>query len=204
MKKLGLLVVWVGSVLLFGCEPQPDELKLLDDYVISTNFDNTANFVDLETFFVQIDTIGLISNDVRDDTIIVGTFFARPVIEQVVSNLEDIGYTQVDEDQNPDVVVKIYVVKNLNIFQQYNYYGPGYYNPYYYGYYNYYYGYPSVSTYVYNTGTLVLEFADFKHAGTGQPKIVWTAQMGDVFSALDLIGQTQRAIDQAFDQSNYL
>jgi hypothetical protein len=204
LKHTALLSIILGAGLMISCEPQPDELQLLDDYVVSTYYDNETNFSSLETFFVTADTIGLLSDNPQDDTIVVGTYYARPVVQRVIDNMEDAGYTLVGEDENPDVVVKIYVVKNLNIYQQYNYYGPGYYNPYYYGYYNYYYGYPSVSTYAYNTGTLVIDLADFKHAGTGRPKIVWTAQMGDVFSSIDLLGQTNRAIDQAFAQSVYL
>ena len=191
------IVLFLGIV---GCEPQPDDLKLFDEYVVSTNYDKTANFNAFGTYVIKTDTIGLISNNINDDTIIVGTKYARPVVQQVKSNLNTRGYTQVDIDESPDLAINIYIVKNINIYQQYN---PGFYYPSYSGYYNYYYG-PSVSTYAYNTGALVVEMVDLKNTTSGNRKIIWNAQMGDVYSSIDLIKQSIDAIDQAFTQSPYV
>lgn len=207
IKQVGTALCFyiVAGATFISCEPQPDNLKLLDDFVVSTNYDKTAQFNTYQTFAIQIDTIGLVSNNPNDDTIIVGTKFARPVIQRVQSNLTSIGYAQVDKDANPDMAVNIYIVKNLNVFQQYNSgYNPGYYYPTYYGYSNYYYGFQTVSTYAYNTGALVMEIVDLANSAAGQAKIIWSAQVGDVYSSIDLIPQTQKAIDQAFKQSPYI
>ena len=72
----------------------------------------------------------------------------------------DRSYTRVDRNENPDLGVNVYVVKDLNLFQQVVY--PNYYYPSYYGYGSYY-SYPYVNTYAYNTGALVVEIVDLKN-----------------------------------------
>ena len=113
IKVLCFLVVVLA--LAGGCEPQPDDLKLLDEFVVSTNRDPDADFNSYLTYYIPLDTIGLVSNDVRDDTIIVGQNYARPVVNQVISNLNARGFQSVDLEENPDLAVNAYVLKNLNI-----------------------------------------------------------------------------------------
>ncbi|MFO7256560.1 MAG: DUF4136 domain-containing protein [Bacteroidota bacterium] len=200
--KVVLLMVCVAAMS-WGCEPQPDDLKLFDQFVVSTNRDANADFGSYLTYFMQSDTIGLVSNIPNDDTIIVGSYYARPVVNQVKSNLNARGYQSVDSDENPDLAVKAYVVKDLNIFQDYVY-PPGYYYPGY-GYYSYYYYPPYVQTYAYNTGVLVVEIIDLKNiTPQNEVAVIWTAHLGDVFSSVDLVQQTIEAIDQAFQQSTYI
>ena len=107
-----------------------------------------------------------------------------------------------DRKENPDLGVNVYIVKDLNVFQQLV--NPGYYYPYYYGYGSYY-SYPYINTYAYNTGALVVEIVDLKNVTPdGKVKVIWNAYMGDLYSALDYTQQSLEAIDQAFVQSNYL
>ncbi len=201
IKKIaGIFLLMSASAVMINCEPQPDDLKLLDQFVISTNYDKGANFDSYKTYTIKTDTIGLISNHASDDTIIVGNKYARPVVEAVKSNLIKRGYSEVEEDENPDLAINIYIVKNLNIYQQYN---PGNYYGSYSGYYNYYYG-PSVSTYVNNTGVLVTEIIDLKNSIGGKSKIIWNAQMGDVYSSVNLVQQSVDGIGQAFNQSQFI
>lgn len=204
--KVILLAVCV-VVISWGCEPQPDELKLFDEFVVSTNFDDDADFGSYLTYYMPLDTIGLVSNIASDDTIIIGDRYARPVVTQVMSNMNARGYQSVGIKEDPDLAVNAYILKNLNIFQDYIYPGygyPGYYYPGYYGYYGHYY-YPYVQTYAYNTGVLVLEIIDLKNINAqNQVTVIWNAQLGDVYSSVDLHLQTLDAIDQAFHQSSYL
>jgi hypothetical protein len=96
----------------------------------------------------------------------------------------------------------VYVVNDLNLFQQVVY--PNYYYPSYYGYGSYY-SYPYINTYAYNTGALVIEIVDLKNVTPdNKVKVIWNAYLGDVYSTIDLTQQSVDAIDQAFIQSNYL
>jgi hypothetical protein len=191
--------------MLMSCQSEPDNLLLLDELVVSTNYDPSATFGSYATYAIPTDTIGFISSS-SNDTILVSSaengYYPREVLEQVMQNLNDRQYTRVARNENPDLGVNVYVVQDLNISQQVIY--PNYYYPYYYGYGSYY-SYPYVNTYAYNTGALVVEIVDLKNVTIdNKVKVIWNASMGDVYSTLDLLDQSVKAIDQAFAQSNYL
>jgi hypothetical protein len=208
----------ISGILLCACSSQPDPLKLYDELVVQTNFDPNVNFNTYTTYSLATDTLGLVSNILGDDTIIVGANFARPVITAIKNNLNQRGFQQVGRRDDPDVAINVFVVKNLDVFQDVNFYNPygsgfypgyfgnpGYYYPSYYGYNSYYYGYPYVSTYVTNNQVLVIEMVDLKNVSlNNEVKVVWNTYMGDLYTALERNAQTLKGIDQAFAQSNYL
>ncbi|MDH4089134.1 MAG: DUF4136 domain-containing protein [Cyclobacteriaceae bacterium] len=200
-----------GFVLLvsWSCKPEADALRLLDELVVSTNYDTGADFGTYATYSIATDTIGFVSNAHPNDTIIVQSSqntYPRVVLESVESNMDNLGYTRVEKDQNPDLRINVYVINDFNLFQQIVY--PSYYYPSYYGYgygYGSYYAYPYVNTYATNTGSLVVEILDLKNITPNNTvKVIWSAYMGDVYSTIDLIKQSKDAIDQAFVQSPYL
>lgn len=201
MKKLVLLIAVFP--LLLACHPEPDDMRLMDQLVVSTNYDTDVNFKTYTTYAMSTDTIGFVSNN-SNDTILVQskTNYPRPVLQKVEQNMNTLGYTRVDKKDSPDIGINVYVVNDLNLFQQVVY--PSYYYPSYYGYGGYY-NYPYVNTYAYNTGALVVEIVDLKNVTIdNKVKVVWNAYMGDVYSTIDLIQQSVDAIDQAFVQSPYL
>jgi len=212
MRKYLISVAMI--VLAWGCEPKPDSKKLLDNFVVSTSYDAAADFTSYTTYAIPTDTIGFYSN-ASNDTIITmhDSNFPRLVIDAVKSNMNDRGYTQVNKSQSPDLGINISVVNDFNVFQQvvyggygyggYGGYGVGYYYPGYYGYGSYY--YPYVNTYASNTGVLVIEIIDLKNKGTNNTvKGIWTANMGDIYSTVDLTKETTDGIDQSFKQSPYI
>lgn len=204
MQKIFLILSVVA--VLWGCQTEPDNLKLYDELVVSTNFDPEVTFGSYATYAIPTDTIGFVTNTDPNDTILVAEnengFYPRKVLERVIQNMNDRSYSRVDRNQNPDLGVNVYVVNDLNIFQQIV--DPGYYYPYYYGYGSYY-SYPYINTYAYNTGTLIVEIVDLKNVTPdNKVRVIWNAYMGDVYSALDVHEQSLQAIDQAFQQSNYL
>ena len=206
MKPIIFCIVGL-SLLVLACETQPEDLRLYDQLVVETNYDEAVDFNAYETYSISVDTIGLVSNVAGDDTIIVGINYARPVIAAVSGHLEIAGYNKVAKTESPDLAINIFVVRDLNIFQQVNYpnyYGySGYYYPYYYGYGSYY-DYPYVSTYVYNNAVLVVEIVDLKNVSNNQVRVIWNAYMGDVLTAPDARALSEKAITQAFQQSPYL
>jgi len=198
-------------VLFSGCAKEPESSKLLDQLVVSTNYDPQAPFSSYATYAIPSDTIGLVSNAVQDTLLVHGmnSEYPRPVLAAINRNLENIGLTKVDRNANPDIGVNVIVVNDFNVFQQVIYPGGGFGFPgnYYSGYYGYgsWYYYPFVNTYTYNTGVLIIELVDLKNkTPDNQVKVVWTAYLGDVYSTIELERQSTEAIDQAFVQSPYL
>ncbi|MEO5976441.1 MAG: DUF4136 domain-containing protein [Chryseolinea sp.] len=207
MKKYLVIIACVALVT-WSCKPEDDAQRLLDQFVVSTTYDNTAHFSGYATYSMSTDTIGFISNK-SNDTIKTqrDIDYPRPVLQKVEQNLNEKGYTRVAKNQNPDLRINVYVINDFNIYQSVsynNYYYPSYYG-YGYGYGGGYYGYPNVSTYSTNTGSLVVEILDLRNiTPDNKVKVLWSAYMGDVYSSINLVQQSQDAIDQAFIQSPYI
>jgi hypothetical protein len=209
MRKFIYIPLLALCGVLQGCQPEPDAKQLIDQLVVATNYDETADFSSYATYAIPTDTIGLISNS-TNDTIIVAreSGFPRPVLNEIKSHLNALGYTQVERNQDPDLGINVLVVNDFNVFQQVVYPNTwGYPGNYYYGYYGYnsWYYYPYINTYAYNTGVLIIEMVDLKNrTPDNKVKVVWDAYLGDVYSTIDLIPQSVDAIRQAFVQSPYL
>ncbi|HZB13752.1 MAG TPA: DUF4136 domain-containing protein [Chryseolinea sp.] len=206
MRLQKVFVIISVVMVLWSCQTEPDNLKLYDELVVSTNFDPDVTFSSYVTYAIPTDTIGFVSDSNPNDTILVAasnnSFYPRKVLERIMQNMDDRVYTRVSRDEDPDLGVNVYVVEDLNVFQQII--DPGYYYPYYYGYGSYY-SYPYINTYAYNTGTLIVEIVDLKNVTPdNKVRVIWNAYMGDVYSALNIEEQSLEAIDQAFVQSNYL
>jgi hypothetical protein len=205
MKRVFVLIAVLA---LWSCRPEDDSRRLLDDLVVSTNYDTGIDFSDYSTYSMATDTIGFVSNRAPNDTILVESDdrYPRPVLQAVQQNLSALGYTRVEKNEDPDWRINVYVVNDFNISQQLVY--PNYYYPSYYGSgygYGSYYGYPYVNTYASNTGSLVVEILDLRNVTADKKvKVIWSAYMGDVYSTIDLIKQSQDAISQAFTQSPYI
>jgi hypothetical protein len=203
------IILVFGSILLFaGCRHEPEAIDLFDDMVVATNYDPEADFSSYATYAIPTDTIGLVS-ETSSDTIIVASesSFPGPVLEAINQNLQSRGYARVARNENPNLGINVLVVNDFNVFQQVVY--PDFYYPgnFYYGYYGYnsWYYYPYVNTYAYNTGVLIIEIVDLKNrTPDNRVRVVWDAYLGDVYSTVDLIEQTVRAINQSFTQSPYL
>ena len=208
MRKSVYLYITILSVIGWSCQTEPDSAKLIDQMVVSTNFDPESDFTAYTTYAIPTDTIGFLSNS-SEDTIITSpeSTFPRHVLAAIRQNLDDRGYTRVNLNEDPDVGINVMVVNDLNIFQDIVYPGYGYPGNFYSGYYGYgsYYYYPYVNTYAYNTGVLIVEIVDLKNrTPDNKVKVVWDAYMGDVYSTIDRLAQSEEAIDQAFIQSPYL
>lgn len=205
MRSFSFIVF--ATLFIVGCRPEPEALELVDQLVVSTNYDNTANFAAYATYAIPTDTIGFIS-ETSNDTIIVASrsSFPKPVLQAVNAQMQARGFTRVAKNANPDLGINVLVVNDFNVFQDIvypnNYYG-GYYGGYY-GY-NSWYSYPYVQTYAYNTGVLIIEIVDLKNlTPENKVRVLWSAYMGDVYSTIDLERQAVDAIEQAFTQSPYL
>lgn len=210
MKKYLNLFFVAPIFLLIACHPEPDAKALIDQLVVSSNYDPAADFTSYTTYAIPTDTIGLISNS-SNDTIIVSreSEFPRAVLNAIRANLNARGYNQVNKNESPDLGINVLVVNDFNVFQQVVYPpgGFGYPGNYYSGYYGYnsWYYYPYINTYAYNTGVLIIEVVDLKNkTPDNKVKVIWDAYMGDLYSTLDLIPQAEQAIDQAFIQSPYI
>ena len=210
MRKISFFIIIIVAAVNWSCQTEPDSATLIDEMVVSTNYDPEADFAAYTTYAIPTDTIGFVTNTNSSDTIITypESSFPRNVLNAIRSNLDARGYTRVDKSEDPDLGINVMVVNDYNVFQEVVYpnsYGyPGNYYPGYYGYGSYYY-YPYVNTYAYNTGVLIIEMVDLKNrTPDNKVAVVWDAYLGDLYSTIDREAQSARGIEQAFIQSPYL
>lgn len=203
MKKY-ILVYAALLLAMTACETPIDGRKLVDEFVVITNFDTDADFSSYSTYALPTDTIGFLTNTNRNDTLMLQTEvdFPRPVLQKIKASLEQRGYTRVGRNEDPDLGVTVTLVNDLNLFQQVVY--PSSYYSGYYGYGSWYY-YPYVNTYAYNSGVLIIELVDLKNRNAqNEVKVVWNSYMGDVYASPTPKDDAVEAIDQAFKQSDYI
>ena len=122
----------------------------------------------------------------------------------------DYGWTEVDKDAGPDVILLVTSMTTTNLYYYYDWgywgwYYPGY-NPgwgwYYPGYYP-----PYVTSF--RTGSIFVQMVDQKAMTTpheGNVPILWYCIVNGLVegSTADILGRTQTNINQAFIQSPYL
>ena len=206
MNRIYLLCLLTG--LIVSCYPEPDLSGLDDELLVVTNFNPQADFTNYATFAIP-DSIGIITDN-EDDEEFVDDARAATVLSSVRTNMLAAGFTEVDKENDPDLGINVIVLENLNVggafYPGYWWGYPGYWDPCYWGYcggWFPWYGWGTV--YTYNTGTLVIEFVDLKNANDGNQRldILWTAWMGEVYSARNPVQEAVTAVDQAFAQSPY-
>lgn len=206
MKK-SLLIVIVAVIA--GCSSQPRLEELINDMVVLTSYDTNANFGSYTTYTMPLDTIGLQSN--QSTQTYLASEYAHQITQAINRNLTASGRQRVEKNQTPSLGINIFVVNNLEIYQSVMYPSYGGYPGYGYGYGSYYgyggyYGYPQVVTQQFDQAILVIELADLAvlDPTSKRPRIVWSANIGDLINSYDQNAKVIEAIDQAFAQSTYL
>ena len=207
MKKLKLMALIAVVALAASCYSDPAGNSLSSDLVVATDRDLQADYQNFMTYHIS-DTIPNITDD-RNDSILVGQD-ALEIVNKIKENMNGLGYTFVERDQNPSLGLIPAVVKITNVggactgwWGGY----PGYWGGGWWGYPGYGYYYPYCGYYSYNTGSLTLDMIDLVNTDeTTNLNAVWTSTL---FGVLSSSGDTNvdralKGIDQAFKQSPYL
>ena len=89
MRKYGSVIIIVFSLFIWSCQKEPDSAELIDQMVVSTNYDPDADFDLYGTYALPTDTIGFLSNS-SSDTIITASESDFPglVLEKVTCLLQ--------------------------------------------------------------------------------------------------------------------
>lgn len=227
MKKI--LMLTAGSLMLFfsSCSVDPNSDKLSDDFVVYTDYDKEhVDFTDFSTFYVP-DSVLIIGD--KKEMSFLDSKDGDPIIEAVVTNLVNKGYTQTDNKDEATFGMQVSYVENTNTLLGYingpgsgwnwgwnwwggypyywgpSYWGPGWGGPYFY--------YPYPVAYSYSVGSYLVEFVDLSHkaedanaAKENKLPVRWTAYMSGLLynSSNANTKLAVNAINQAFTQSPYL
>jgi hypothetical protein len=203
------------SSLVASCLSYPDSDERLDDEIIYTHYKKGVEFGEFKTFAISPEIVEFSEDDGKIERETVDAALAEPVIEQVVKNMTDRGYTQVTREEDPDLGLTVSVLSGTVTTFYTDYWG------YYWGY-PYYPYYPYYYTYSYNTGTVVVDAVDLENAPPPDPDaeppapggaagaalekldVVWTGLVyGVKETTSENVQDAKKGIDQAFKQSQY-
>lgn len=209
MRKTLLMAV-LCLLSLPACRKSPDLNQLSSQFVVTTNYDQEAQFNQYKTFYVS-DTVAYLGGT-DDDTILTDTN-AQRLVQTVKDNMAAHGYTFTAHSNEPDLGITVSVVKTVNTSLIY--WGwwdgfPGYWGPGFWGWgwaYPFYYPFPPVTVHTFTTGTVIINLIDLINA-TKEHKLttIWNANgFGAVGSNINVSLQKGiEAVNQAFTQSPYL
>jgi hypothetical protein len=201
------LLVFLLALIVAACRLQPGADELLNDMVVVTNYDESVDFDTFPTYTIPDDSIGLITNESNMEWITDN--YASMVTEALRRNMSSTGRTRVEKDESPALAINVYVVRDVRVYQNVvypNYYGyPGYGYGGYYGYPGYF-NYPQVINYQSQSAIMIIEMVDLVNIdpGSGETRVIWAANIGDLINTYDRDSKVVEAIDQAFAQSEYL
>lgn len=183
-------------LLLAGCYPQGVEYYEETD-IVYTDYEDEFQFSGKNTYSIP-DRIVKVTGNLEDGELpeFVEEPYNTEMLDKMKANMSLMGYEQVPDPADADLVLFPAVWTNTTIYYWYNYWC--WYYPYYCGWG---WGYPNVSTQT--TGTLVMTLV---HDGPNyvDPIRVWTGAANGLLSKAYNTSRVTKAIDQAFTQSPYL
>jgi hypothetical protein len=201
--KLLFMLILGGSIIFTSCTKYPPESdRTMDALAVFTKYDVNADFSQYSTYAIP-DSIYFLSDT---DSGKISNSNTALVINQIVKNMNERGYTRVAANANPDLAFNLAVDTKTTVTVYYPDYWWGYYPPYYYGGWygwGYYYPYYPVVT-SYTSGTLSMELADFLTAQNQRIYIRWNAIIRGLLTGGHSASELTNSIDQAFIQTPQL
>jgi hypothetical protein len=192
-----------------ACQKEPYSQDGDGEYLVYTSPAKDVNFSEFRTF------------DIADSVLVIGQtekpYYSKSnnalaLIQAYRTNMEKMGYIYLPSNPDAELGIQITYVEKTEKFVRYyddpywwlDY--PGYWPAGYWGNWTGWY-YPYPVTYTYTTNALIADMVDLTEGEeNGKLKIVWSCYIGGPASAsisYDVKRMTQ-AVDQAFEQSQYL
>ncbi len=203
--------VLVIATVSISCFPSgPEYFDELD--IVYTNYDDSYDFQSKNTFTVPTRVIKIdqeyVPGDPDFEPDFVSPEYAEAILFSIRSNMANLGYTEVETEENPDLIILPAVFQTDELYFYYDWWywnwfypgwGPGW-GWYYPGYYP-----PQVSRI--RTGTVIMQMTDPKNqSASDKIPVVWTGVINGLLEGNEATttSRIRTTINQAFDQSPYL
>lgn len=205
-KSAYSLLLLAAPVLFSGCYPEtPDYINEYD--LVYTDYSPDFDFKAQNTYALP-DSVVIIDGDLAEGELPskVDPFYGDQILSEIRANMNNYGWTEVEDADSADVVILPSAIKTLNV-DAYYYYGGywGWYYPYY-GYGWYYPGYYPTYT-SYTTGSLIIQMTVPRDLSpTENVPVPWIGVINGLLEGSDasIVDRLLTNIDQAFKQSTYL
>lgn len=208
MKKW--IPLLVAAFAFTACEKDADTDKLDNKFVVYTNYDKSADFLQFETYYLP-DSILIIGDKDKKEYWLDAN--AQKIIDTYAFNMDSRGYTRVTNREEADLGLQISYVKNTYVYTDYDYpewwWGyPGYWDVPYWGYWGGGWYYPYAVNYSFSTGSFLTELLNLEAPQGLNEKlpILWTACLAGMLDSSTEVNveHAVQAVSQAFSQSPYL
>jgi hypothetical protein len=199
-KKLFSLIGILSGLFLWGCYPDgPTYTEDLD--IVITHHNPDYDFSTKGTYALP-DKIVEITGNIKEGELpqYIPQVNADQILQRIAYNMDRLGWTPVNYDESPDILLlpAAWDTTNIMYYYDYWYWWWG-------GYYPYYPYYPPVYSYSYTTGSVLMTMRDPNEiGGNGKPIEQWTGVINGVLNDKFNASRVNSLIDQAFEQSSYL
>jgi len=211
--KLSRLLMILSLVLISGCYPNGAEF--IDDLdLVYTNYSTQFNFSSKQTYAIP-DSVIKITGDIFNDPdgdhkpSFLSASSAAVILDAINQNMTDAGWSRVNKNSNPDVILLVSSVTTTNIYWYYDWWYWGWYYPGFYPGWGWYYpGYYPPYVTGYRSGSVLVQMVDAKAvaAGVESVPVVWSCILNGLAEGgtSSIAPRVQTGINKAFAQSPYL
>lgn len=210
-SKLRNWLVILMLPMLPACYPKgPDYTEELD--IVYTNYDANFDFAAAKTYAIPDSVIKITGDNFEDPDgdgkpAFLKSDYSAAILAALKQNMSTAGWTLVDKNNNPDVILLPATMTTTNLYYYYDWYYWGWYYPgwcycwgwYYPGYYP-----PYVSGY--RSGSVLVTMVNHDAVGqqTENVPVVWSAILNGLAEGNNITTRIQTGVDKAFAQSPYL
>ena len=201
---------WALLFVLGACYPEgPETIDDLD--IVYTNYDPSFEFKSANTFAIPSEVIEITGSEYRggDAPDFVMTEYRDAILASIRENMNNLGWTEVDKNDQPDVILLPSVSTTTYIYYYYDSYYWGWWYPWYYDDWSWYYPgyYYPVYQNGFRTGTLLIQMTDAQSSeGDATVPVRWVALINGILegSTQSINNRLHNGVDRAFKQSPYL
>jgi len=182
--------------------------------LVYTNYNNEYDFAAQHTYAVN-DSVPKIGDDSFNDPDgdgepdFMDPVYSVPLLASIRQNMTAAGWTEVDENNSPDVILLVDCMTTTNIYYYYDWWYWGWYYPGWYPGWGWYYPgyYPPYYITGYRSGTISMRMTDPDPViGGGNIATNWIGIINGLAEGgtTNLVSRIQASVDKAFIQSPYL
>lgn len=195
------MLTWISLVLLPGCYPGGAEfVEELD--AVYTNYDPEFNFSTSYTYALPPGVADVGDESLNGSPEYIEENLGKTILNDLQENLSALGWTEVDEQEDPDLIILASAFSSTTFYYYDLSYWGGYYPGFTPGWGWYYPGYSPGAVSSYTTGTVILQMTVPGLINGNQVPVVWTATLNGLLqgSEQNIISRIATNIDQAFTQ----